>query len=460
MKKMVLIIFLASFSVFGGYDPSAIPPLPRPEHSVTVSTVEELQNAVSGASPGTTILLSDGDYHLTSTLRIMTDSLTLRGASDDPFKAVLRGRGFGHGDKSEELVKIEAVAVGLAYLTIRDVRGNGLKIQTGGNHDILVHNCHFIDICERSIKGPAVATSRNGIVRYCFFEQQTPITDDIPDLTLGGDYIAGMDMMDIDGWHIHDNFFKNIRGMNGGGRAGIFLWRRCSNIIIERNTFLNCDRGIALGNYSGSESGNHVTNSVCRNNFVASDKYDAGIEIAGVDNVGIYNNTIWKSDRTGSRGIRFIAYHTNVDFRNNLINGRLIFDRGDEGVSAFCNVAGDLSGYFVDAPAADLHLTSEAVLAIGQGQALKEVTDDWDGNARQGDIDIGASQYKVPTGVETINLVFKPSGQPSVKVVRYFDILGRKFFSGPTGAGVRFRALSADGTAFDDVQGVINLKQP
>jgi hypothetical protein len=55
-------------------------------------------------------------------LRIRTDSVALRGASDDPEKAVLHGRGFGHGDRGEEMIKIEAEAVTLACLTIRGVR--------------------------------------------------------------------------------------------------------------------------------------------------------------------------------------------------------------------------------------------------------------------------------------------------------------------------------------------------
>jgi hypothetical protein len=425
MIRALAMLALAATLARAGYDPANIPSLPAATDPVNVSTAQQLIDAVASAQPGQTILLADGDYHLTSTLRVRTDSVMLRGASDDPTKAIVRGRGFGHGDRGEELIKIEAASVGFAYLTIRDVRSNGLKVQSGGNHDILVHNCHFIDICERSIKGPSVEVSRNGVVRYCVFEQVTPITDAIPNLYADGDYIAGMDMMDIDGWHIHDNLFKNIRGKNGGGRGAVFLWQRCTNCVVERNTMLNCDRGIALGNYHESENGNHVTNSICRNNFVASDKYDAAIEVAGVDNVKIYNNSVWKADRTGSRGVRFIAYHTNVDFRNNLVHGRLIFDRGEDGVTQGSNVVDDLAGYFEDASSGDLHLTAQATDALAKGESLSDVTEDWDRETRTGDMDIGADQrdgLTVARALPAVHVWRAPGPAASS-----WSVLGRRF---------------------------------
>lgn len=425
MRRAIMVFLVGAALTRAGYDAGAIPSLPPPADPVTVSTEQELVDAVAAASPGRTILLADGDYHLTSTLRIRTDSVALRGASDDPEKAVVHGRGFGHGDRGEELIKIEAEAVTLAFLTMRDVRGNGLKIQSGANHDLLVHNCHFIDICERSIKGPYVEPSRNGIVRYCVFEQVTPITESIPNLYAGGDYIAGMDMMRIEGWRIHDNLFVGIHGMNGGGRGAIFLWQECSDIVVERNTIVDCDRGIALGNYHDSESGDHVTNSICRNNFVASGRYDAGIEVAGVDNVKIYHNSVWKQDRDGSRGIRFIAYHTNVDFRNNLLHGRLIFDRGEAGVTSGNNLVGALDGYFAQPSAGDLHLTAGAVGALGQGETLEEVIDDWDGEMRVGTADLGADQREGTTGpVLGRRRAATPPGRTSAR--QRFTVRGRR----------------------------------
>jgi hypothetical protein len=401
LKHLSKLYFAAAFiclPLYSGYLPnSSVPALPAPRNIVTVSTAVGLITAVSQAMTGQTIMLADGDYYLTSSLRIMTSGITLRGASGDPEKAILHGTGFGSANINEELVKIEAANDTVAYLTIRDVRANGLKIQSGANNNLLVHNVYFIDICERSIKGPDAPVSYNGEIQYCYFEQVTPITSSIPNLNQNGDYIAGMDLMKIDGWKIHDNYFKNIRGMNGGGRAAIFLWNNCSNCIIERNTIVGCDRGIALGNAMNSSTQTHVINAICRNNFISSDKYDAGIEVAGVNGAFIVNNSIWKNDETGSRGIRFIADFSKIELSNNLLRGNLIFDNGQTGLTQSNNVIGSLTGYFANTATGDLHLTSAATLAMNKGIALTTVSNDWDGQSRASIPDIGADEYTVST---------------------------------------------------------------
>src|SRR5690606_14522678 len=171
---------------------------------VLVTNTRQLFSAVNAAEKGQTIMLADGVYDLSAMapLRLRQDSIALYGMSRDPRKVILKGSGFGSANTSEELIKIEAASITVAYLTIRDVRGNGLKIQTGASHGILVHNVHFIDICERSIKGPDAPVSRNGVIRYCLFEQVTRITDAIPNLGFNGDYVAGIDLMKIDGMNI------------------------------------------------------------------------------------------------------------------------------------------------------------------------------------------------------------------------------------------------------------------
>lgn len=402
IMQVLVIIGVYAAQLSAGYDPGSIPALPAPSQSTRVSTVTELFTAVGNAKEGETFVLADGDYFLTSSLRIRTAGVTLRGASDDPKKAVLHGKGFGTADNNEEIVKIEAADITIACLTIRDVRANGLKIQTGANHNLLVYNVRFIDICERSIKGPDVEVSKNGEVWYCYFEQVTPITASIPNLNSSGDYIAGMDMMKIDGWRIHDNMFKNIRGMNGGGRAAVFLWNGCRNCTIERNTIIGCDRGIAFGNALNAENRNHCIKCIARNNFIASDKYDAGIEVAGVDSISILNNSIWKQDETGSRGIRFIASFGNVVLRNNLLQGRLLYDNGETGVTAANNVVGGLGGYFVNPATGDLHLLPAAVNALNRGTQDALVSDDWDGQARTSPPDIGADEYGQAVSVKAV----------------------------------------------------------
>lgn len=296
--------------------------LPGP-NQVTVSTAAQLVSAINGATTGRTIMLADGAYNLASLwpLRIRADSVTLYGASRDPSKVILRGTGFTSASTDEEMIKVEAVATRIAYLTLRDVRANALKIQSGGNHGLLVHNVHFIDITERAIKGPDMPVSRGGIVRYSLFEQVTPITPAIPNLNGDGDYIAGMDIMKADGWRIHDNVFRNIRGMNGGGRAGVFFWRGCKNITVERNVFVGCDRAIAFGNPSSAEV--DVDTGAIRSNTIIAGR-DIAIELDNSRAVQVTRNSIFNANADYFRSVYIHNSGPGNSIRENMIMGKIL----------------------------------------------------------------------------------------------------------------------------------------
>lgn len=377
---------------------AAVPLLNPSAAQVRVSTVAELVAALGKAAPGQTLMLADGTYDLAPVepLRIRVDSVGLYGASQDPAKVILKGQGFGSGNTSEEMIKIEGSAITLAYLTIRDVRSNGLKIQTGANHDLLVHNVNFIDVCERSIKGPDVAVSKGGIVRYCLFEQVTPITSAIPNLNANGDYIAGMDMMKIEGWRIHDNTFRNIRGMNGGGRAGVFLWNGCKSVVVERNLFLGCDRAIAFGNPSGPAS--DMEGGTIRNNFIVAGAGNA-IEVCHSYASSVFHNTLFSADPSYGRTVFLFENAAGNALKNNLVLGHLAMQGGTAPDTAGNLFVTSAPGWFRNPSGGDLHLTAAATGALNMGVALSQVPEDFDGDARAAQPDIGADEFAGVTAV-------------------------------------------------------------
>jgi len=393
--------------------PGKAPTLPAPKGKVTrVGTIDELRRALPAAREGETILLADGVYDAGGRgfLRLGKDNVSLRGESGDPAKVVLKGKGFRVHDRGEELIKVEAKGITIADLTIRDVGSNGIKLQTGANHDLLVHNVHFIDIGERCIKGPKEEHSRNGVVRYCVFEQVTPITADIPNLEFHGDYIAGMDMMRIDGWRIHDNVFKNIRGRNGRGRGGIFFWIGSRNCIVERNTFIGCDRSISFGNPTGQQD---MTNGIIRNNFIYAGKRQA-IELCHVDRVKVYNNSIYHMDDVREETISLLDAR-DVNIRNNIVFSKTKGVSG-EGYTAENNLwftdpspAGRL---FVDPARGDFHLKPTAVEAIDKGVKIAELESDWDGQKRTGAPDIGADEV-IPSALGQYRSTGETTSQPA-----------------------------------------------
>jgi hypothetical protein len=349
---------------------------------------------VEKAEPGETVTLAEGTYALDRFLSLRGEKgLTIRGASDDPGRVVLRGRGFDRRDEEDDILRVEEDCEGvtIAFLTFTDCHSYGIKVE--GEHlpkDIHVYGCHFRDIGMRSIKGSVSKDGRvaRGSIRYCLFENtKVPRADWL----FNGNYITAIDLMALEDWTISDNVFRNIKGRTGEARAAIFVWVRSRRVTVERNVIVGCDRGIAFGNPSGATSSKegdfHVADSLCRNNFIVPGP-DAGIELSWVRSSKILNNTIWRTEGKG-RGIRCIEQLAEVEVANNLVRGEIA---PAPGVTLRNNLAGGLDGFFADAPAGDLHLTGAAGAAVGRGIPLADVPEDFDRQPRRSPPTLGADE--------------------------------------------------------------------
>jgi hypothetical protein len=370
-----------------------VPLLPQPVdgRQVRVSTAEELSAAVENVRDGDVILLADGTYRVGRFLNLdKVKNVTVRGASNDPAKVILRGRGFDVVSRGDDILRIAGCEnVTVAYLTFADCHAYGLKVEAEHSpKNIHIYHCHFLNIGTRGLKGSTAqrTVAAGGSIRFCHFENTK-----VPpgEWQFGGNYISAIDMMSLEDWTISDNTFVNIKGHSGGGRAAIFVWVRSRRILVERNRIFNCDRGIALGNPSGSsnymEGMLHIYDSICRNNWIVAGP-DAGIELAWVDGAKVYHNTVWRQDVRG-RGIRSIEKIHNVEIANNLVRGALQLAGGE---TTRNNLVGPLEGYFVDPARGALGLTPAAKDAIDKGVALAEVTEDIDGRRRGPSPDLGA----------------------------------------------------------------------
>ncbi len=230
--------------------PSFCQPLPPPTGTVIqVSTVAELQSAVSNLTSNSTILIVDGVYDLSNTLIIdggVTD-VTLRGASGNREAVVLRGRGMAnssYGNTPHGFLIRKSNRVTIADLTIRDFYFHNVQIQ--GEQDAQatrLYNLKLIDAGEQLVKvssgGPPAPYADDGIVE-CSYLGYTDRSRDW--------YTNGVDVLAGARWVIRDNVFENIRAPQGqlAGPA-ILMWRNSIDTIIERNLFFECDRAIAIG---------------------------------------------------------------------------------------------------------------------------------------------------------------------------------------------------------------------
>jgi hypothetical protein len=244
-------------------------------------------------------------------------NVILRSVSGYADDVIFKGGGFHKKDgykktPIDEPVNINSGNDGVFIhgITFRDSNCHGVKVQGEGNNaNITIDGCKFIDICERMIKGSAGSDGyvvRGMTITGNYFEDtQIPAASDHMDV-FDGDYIAGIDMMVLDGAVISGNKFVNIRGMNGGARGAIFIWVGSKNVTAEDNIIVNCDRGICYGNpgntsVDGGNTPYYVDGGVIRNNFIINPAF-IGLELAHTNNITVCRNTVYREECAG-RGI-------------------------------------------------------------------------------------------------------------------------------------------------------------
>jgi hypothetical protein len=389
-----------SASLIPSWFPKAPSLPPAREDVLRVGTVDELLAAVDRIADGSTILIADGHYKLPRVM-VLTGKkrITIRSAGGDPAKVILVGKGWESDAKNDDILHIgRCEGITIADLTFADCRSYGVKIEAeNAPKDIHIYNCRFRDIGVRAIKGsagqdPGVRAVK-GSVRFCQFENtKVPPTNWL----YGGNYIAAIDMMALEDWTFSDNFFQNIKGHSGGGRAAIFIWVRSRGVVVERNVIVNCDRGIAFGNPGQSTANQngerliYVADGTIRNNFIAGGA-DCGIELWYADRIKVLHNTIWRPERNWSRGIRVGTGTANTEIVNNLVHGEIRLEGGEAKLRG--NLAGRLDNYFVDPASGNLALKAAAIGAIGKGEALPGVTNDIRRLPRTRQPDLGAWEF-------------------------------------------------------------------
>ncbi len=381
------------------------PPLPSPSGRILrVTTVDELFKAAETVKPGETIVIAEGIYVLPRRLNIRTSGVTLRGETERE-KVILDGG-------PHQLGELLAVTGGcsdvtIANLTVRNVRWNGIKLDTDtGIQRVRIYNCVLHNIWQRGVKGVRVPKERlpewrpkNCEVRFCLFYNDRPKTfaDDPTDTpeTFNGNYIGGIDLMFAEGWVISDNVFVGIQGRTREGRGAIFLWHDTRNCIVERNIIVDCDVGIALGNsYRPPDIDIHCTATIVRNNFVVRCP-ESGIVADYTHDCRILHNTIHDPKNRLERLIRLVHDNEGLVVANNLLSGPPIRNESHSAIRFLGNlVVPDYAHAFVDAPYGNLRLTEKAVEAIDRAIPLPEVTEDIDGKKRGAKPDIGAHEFR------------------------------------------------------------------
>jgi len=380
------------------------PRLPPPEgRTIRVKTANELYQAAESVPRGGTILLADGHYVLPRRLDIRTDNVTLRGESGQRERVVLDG---GPNNLGELLAVHGCSGVTIADLTVQNVRWNGIKLDTdSGVHRVTIYNCIIHNVWQRGVKGVRVPKTiprpMECRVQYCLFynDRAKSYADDPADTpeNFRGNYIGGIDVMFPQGWVISDNVFYGIQGRTRAGRGAIFLWHEAEKCIVERNVIVDCDVGIAIGNsFKPDDVTTHAKTVIVRNNFIVRCP-ESGIVADYTRDCTIAHNTVFDPDNRLGRLIRLVHENTGLTVANNLLVGPPIRNESPSEIRFLTNVViPPDKAVFVDASKGDLHLAQPLDLVVNRGTVLPGISEDFDGQNRDKNPDIGADEW-VPT---------------------------------------------------------------
>jgi hypothetical protein len=387
-------------------------PLAQPDGTIIhVSTVGELQSAVSNLTSNTNILIADGVYDLTNTLVIrggVTD-VTIRGANGDREAVVLRGRGMtnsSYGNTPHGFLIQHSNRVTIADLTIRDFYFHNIQIQGEQNAQATrLYNLSLSDSGEQLVKvssgGPSAPYADDGIVE-CSYLGYTDRSRDW--------YTNGVDVLAGARWVIRDNVFENIRAPQGqlAGPA-VLMWRNSIDTIIERNLFIECDRAIAIGLSSPDPSRARDGNTqydhqggIVRNNIIyRAGSGDVGITANYARDFKIYHNTVILNNTFPYGAIEYRFSISSGEIFNNLLDAP-VWRRDGAQAALSGNVVNTDPSWFVDWQNHDLHLVATAPVKDSV-LYVADVIDDFDGDTRPIGLlaDVGADEFRLPDKVAT-----------------------------------------------------------
>ena len=361
----------------------------------TVSTLTELTtaiNSMNSSGGNQTILLADGDYQLTDSqgLVITASNVIIRSASGNRDAVVIKGQGMT--GSVGYVFKLAADNITLADMTIGEVAFHPIQIHGERDvDDILIHNLRIYDGEQQFIKG---SYDKNGapekwsdrvIIEYTEFEY-----------TAGHSrqrYTGGIDVHHGVDWQVKQCVFRNFRSLTGGPTQdhAVHFWTWSSNTLVDGNTFINCDRGIGLGE---SDASGHAGGGLICNNMIYNDGQgvydDVGIIVANAADAKVYNNTIYLAQNYPN-AIEYRFTGTVADVQNNLVNRDIATRNGGVAVVSN-NLTQAQATWFVAPNQGNLHLNYDVHSVIGRGTLQTGALHDIDGDVRPANCDLGADE--------------------------------------------------------------------
>ena len=285
---------------------------------ISVATAVELEDAVRGASPKTTVLVNPGHYKLNRQLNINVSDISIIGSTGNAEDVIIDGQ----YKVGAPIAIFGQTNVTIANLSIKRAHFHNIHLQ-GQSDNFRLHNAKLIDSREQLLKiNPNAKGERasNGKISCSYFL----LTDDgrkyIEDNPTPGHkcYTGGIDAHTTSGFMVTDSHFEDVYCTNGGlAEYAIHFWSQSQQTTILRNTIINCARGIGFG--LGRKRG-HL-DGVIRNNYIYANIkwYDTGIGLESAAPVLVEHNTVYSQRGVFNSAIDSRFSGTRATLKNNLI---------------------------------------------------------------------------------------------------------------------------------------------
>jgi hypothetical protein len=368
--------------------------------TVTVGTAAELQNAVisaNNAGGNRIISVRDGTYTLTDTLYVNASNVTITGLSGARDKVIIQGDAMSATATVKALIRAAGKNFTVSNVTLQK-SGNHL-LQVAGEQDAdgaIIRNVIFRDAFEQMLKvsidqNNYSITGDNGLIENSLFEYTAGIGPQY--------YIGGIDVHGGKNWIVRNNTFRNIISPSQTqAEFAIHFWNQSGNALVEKNTIVDCDRGIGFGLDARGNTGGIIRNNMIYHAANKGAFADVAIYLENSPNTQIYNNSIY-TEHSYPRSIEYrFAATSGVLIVNNLANKPVGARDGAAGTVG-SNVENAAGSWFVNPTQGNLHLAATRSGVVDAGRTVSGLTDDIDGESRPkgAAVDIGADEFGTAT---------------------------------------------------------------
>jgi hypothetical protein len=255
----------------------------------------------------------------------------------------------------------------------------------------VLRNCILRDAYQQLVKvsvdrDNTSISSDGGLIENCVLEYSAGAGPNF--------YIGGIDALGAKNWTIRGNTLRNIASPHTAvGGFAIHFWSGSESNVVERNTIIDCDRGIGFGLDDAPNIGGVIRNNMIYHAANGAPFGDVGIAVTDSPDSRVYNNTIFvEHPYPNAIEYRFPGTR-NVMIFNNLTNRRIQSRDGGSGTTRG-NVSSATATWFVSPANGNLRLASVVPAVIDAGQPIADLIDDIDGEMRpEGTaLDVGADE--------------------------------------------------------------------